>query len=154
MKAIPNFTSIETTNEGLRKLQLLIDERTGWGNPTQIYSDEFYLNCLTLRMENCNKLDFAKNVIQVAAATTFAEAKATLHKTIKLIQDKQYMNLSRIFNTSDSESATVELLMDLISTNFHGATLQSTPDGPPRAATLTRNNTCFNGKVPDHTQFF
>ena len=52
MKRIPSFMNIESTNEGFRKLTLLIDERKGWRDPSQIYSDKFYKNWLTLRMED------------------------------------------------------------------------------------------------------
>ena len=64
MKAIPYFKSIESTHEGLRKLKLLRDERMSWNEPIQLFSDAFYKNWLLLRMENWDKLDFERNIIE------------------------------------------------------------------------------------------
>ena len=42
MKLIPNFTSTESTTEGLRRMKMLSAERTEWRDVRQIYPDSFY----------------------------------------------------------------------------------------------------------------
>ena len=69
MKAIPNFTSIESTNDGFTKLRLLTEERNGWNDVAQRYEDRFYRNWLLLRMEDWPKLEFERSIISRAIQT-------------------------------------------------------------------------------------
>jgi hypothetical protein len=56
MTAISNFTRIESTNDGFRKLRLLIELRNSWNKVAQRYEDELYRNWLIFRMEDWSKL--------------------------------------------------------------------------------------------------
>ena len=71
MKAIHNFTSIENTNDGFKKLRLLTEERNVWNNIAQRYEDGFYRNWLLLRMEDLPNLEFERNIIIGTPAMTF-----------------------------------------------------------------------------------
>ena len=88
MKAIPNFTSFESTNNGFKKLRLLTEERNGWNNIAQRYEDGFYRNWLLLRMEDWPKLEFERNIIIGTPAMTFATAKERVLIVIESIRDK------------------------------------------------------------------
>ena len=65
MKRIANFTSIESTNAGLDRLQLLIEERISWRDATQLYTDKFHESWLPLRMKNWGQLSLGRNVFVV-----------------------------------------------------------------------------------------
>ena len=139
MKSIGNFTSIESTNEGFKKLKLLTEERNGWNDPTQVYTDAFYRNWLLLRMEDWSKLDFERNIIIGTPAMTFAVAKARVLTVIKSIQDKIYMTNTRHLKepTITSQDSQPSINMDSASLNFQGLAVQQ----PKGTARIVR---CYN----------
>ena len=156
MKSIPNFTSVESTNEGFRKLKLLIEERNGWRDQSQRYTDAFYKNWLLLRMEDWPKLEFERNIIQGAPNMPFAVAKSRVLEVIKLIQEKLYMSRSRHFNDTPIKEKDTEpnIDMDSIALNFHGNTTQRPPY--PRSQTpmmQTDAKRCFNCGLTSHSQY-
>ena len=110
IKAIPNFKSIESTHEGLRKLKLLRDERIRWNDPTQLYSDAFYKNWLLLRMENWDKLDFERNIIECSKTLTFAQAKVRVNAALQKIQEKMYMKQSQDFTAEEITKSSEEII--------------------------------------------
>ena len=126
MKSIGNFTTVENTNDGLRKLKLLTNERNGWQDATQRYSDDFYKNWMILRMEDWPKLDFHRNIIIGTPNMTFAQAKTGLLTVIKSIQDKLYLKTSRQFADFPINKPEIQLdkIMDSIQFNFQGSAAQ------------------------------
>jgi len=88
LKAKSNFTSIESTNDGFRKLRLLTEFRNRWNKIDQRYADELYRNWLLFRMEDWSKLEFERNIIICTPTMTFATAKERVLIVIKSIQDK------------------------------------------------------------------
>ena len=47
-----NFTTIESNNDGFKKLILLTKERNCWNNAAQRYENSFYRNWFLLRLED------------------------------------------------------------------------------------------------------
>ena len=91
MKLIPNFTSTESTTEGLRRMKILTEERTEWRDARQIYPDSFYKQWLILRMRDWAPLNYERNVIIGDDAMTFAESVTRLPRAIKQLQEEDYM---------------------------------------------------------------
>ena len=153
MLRIPNFTSIETTNEGFRKLKLLTDERNGWRDPNQRYTDAFYKNWLLLRMEDWPKLDFERNLIQGAPHMPFAAAKVRVLAVIKAVQDKIYLSNSRQYTSEKVTDVQPNIDMDSIAQNFQSNMIQRTTSPRPsiQANTWTERR-CYNCGLTTHSQ--
>ena len=150
MKRIPNFTSINTTNSGLDRMQILSEERTGWRDPQQLYSDKFYKTLLIQRMKDWDKLSFECNAIQGTEAMTFPEAKIRVLRAVKRFQEDIYLNESRHFTTPPIKSNDVEpnITMDSVALNFQGSAVQQSM--MPRLQYNTIK--CFNCGVIGHGQ--
>ena len=158
MKAINNFTSIETTNEGFKRLKMLTEERNNWNNAAQRYEDGFYRNWLLLRMEDWPKLEFERNIIIGTPDMTFATAKARVLTVIKSIQDKLYMTQSRQYTNAPDRNNVSEpnISMDSISLNYQGSAVQQPilqgQNYKPRQAIHSNNKMlkCFNCGIQGH----
>ena len=78
MTIIPDFTSVQTVQSGLLKIDALRLERDGWGHAPAIYDDAFYRIWLLKRMRAWPVLSILRTSLVREAALTFAQCRIQL----------------------------------------------------------------------------
>ena len=155
MKLIQNFTSTESTTEGLRRMKVLTEERTEWRDPRQIYPDSFYKQWLILRMKDWPPLSYERNVMIGDDTMTFAESVIRLLRVVKQLQEESYMVKSRHFTTESEADRHMNIepniAMDSISLNFQGSAVQQ--PSYPRNLQSGNGVSCFNCGTLGHAMY-
>ena len=123
--AIDVFTSVESVQFGLAKLDALKLEREGWVNDPSPYGDRYYRSWLLQRMRQWDILVILRSSLILDDTLTFDECRKRIHITIadKAQQkDEAVQRQRQIAAHADKSGYGIDSSMTTFTTNMAGAT--------------------------------
>ena len=94
MSTIPVFRCVSSTSSGLKKMADLVEERTGWGNLHEMWTDGQMRNFLLLKIRDWPAVSFVVGTIDAAPAMTYAACKDLFMLTIDRLENAGYADSS------------------------------------------------------------
>ena len=118
MASIDVFTSVESAQFGLAKLDAQRLEREGWQNDPAPYTDKYYRSWLLQRMRDWDILVILRSTIILDNTLTFAQCRERLHTTIadKAEQKDEAVERQRHITTHTSIDSSVTLTTNMAGT--------------------------------------
>jgi len=109
-------------------------------------------------MENWDKLDFERHIIEGTEDMTFDEAKVRVNAALKKLQEKMYMKQSRDFIEEENvKNSNDTIIMDSIATNFQSTAIQQKPynnaNYNKKITTNQPNIRCYNCGLTTHNMY-
>ena len=89
MRTIPSFKDVASTKSGLRKMSELIEEREGWRNAPELWTDNQKRQFLLNKMKDWPAIDFIHSTCDNDPQLTYGQCKLLLTRKIKKIQDAE-----------------------------------------------------------------
>jgi len=87
MRTIPTFKDVASTKAGLKRMSELIEEREGWNNAPELWTDSQKKQFLLNKMKDWPAIDFIHSTCDNDPLITYAQCKLHLTRKIKKIQD-------------------------------------------------------------------
>ena len=88
MRTIPAFTSVASADNGLRMMDELVEQRIGWGNANEVFTDGQMRNFLVGKLAKWSELSYVKGSIDVDPGLTYMECRELLGTTLTRLQDE------------------------------------------------------------------
>ena len=87
MRTIPSFKDVESTRSGLKLMGELIEERDGWNNAPEIWTDNQKRQFLLNKMADWPAIEFVHSTCDRDPNMTYDQCKLELTRKVKKIQD-------------------------------------------------------------------